>query len=72
MNYNEYIQNIIDTRGQWGISKDEYFEMHHITPSCIGGTGDYITPKGRSTFYKNSEHYNCIYTLMNIMKHISY
>ena len=37
MNYNDFIQNIIDTRGQWNIPKGEYFEVHHILPRCLGG-----------------------------------
>lgn len=37
MKYNEYIQNIINTRGQWNIPKDEYYEPHHILPKCLGG-----------------------------------
>ena len=37
MTYNEFIQNIIDTRGQWNIPDGEYFERHHIIPRCMGG-----------------------------------
>lgn len=37
--YIEFINNIISTRGQWGIGDDEYFESHHIIPRCLGGTG---------------------------------
>lgn len=40
MTYKEYIQNIINTRGQWGISKGEPCERHHIIPRCMGGTGN--------------------------------
>lgn len=40
MTYNEFIQNIIDTRGQWNIPDGEYREGHHIIPRCKGGTGD--------------------------------
>ena len=35
--YNEFINNIIKTRGQWGIKKGEYKEVHHIIPKCMGG-----------------------------------
>ena len=44
--YKEFIQNILDTRGQFGIPKiDEngkkiYKERHHIRPKCLGGTND--------------------------------
>lgn len=55
--YEEFIQNIIDTRGQYGISNDEYYEKHHIVPKCMGGEGDYSS--GR--FKPNSRHPNCIY-----------
>ena len=37
--YKEFIQNIIDTRGQWNIPKGEYWEGHHIVPKCLGGEG---------------------------------
>lgn len=30
--YKEYIQSIIDTRGQWNIPENEYYEGHHIIP----------------------------------------
>lgn len=34
MTYSEFIQSIINTRGQWNIPDGEYFENHHITPRC--------------------------------------
>lgn len=37
--YDEYIQHIIGTRGQWNIPSDEYCEVHHIIPRCMGGEG---------------------------------
>lgn len=37
MTYKEFIQNIIDTRGQWNIPAGEYYENHHIVPKCMGG-----------------------------------
>ena len=40
MTYNEFIQNILDTRGRFGIPKGEYKERHHIIPKCIGGTDE--------------------------------
>lgn len=36
ISYDDFIQNIIDTRGRNGC-KDNYFEKHHILPKCIGG-----------------------------------
>lgn len=43
MNYDSFIQNIIDTRGQFNISDDVYFEMHHIVPKCLGGLPKYYS-----------------------------
>lgn len=40
ISYAEFIQRIIDTRGQWNIPDGEYFEVHHIIPKCMGGSGD--------------------------------
>ena len=37
MTYNEFIQNIINTRGQWNIPANIYYEAHHIIPRCLGG-----------------------------------
>lgn len=34
--YDEYIENILNTRGRFACS-DEYHERHHIIPQCIGG-----------------------------------
>lgn len=57
MTYKEFIQNIIDTRGKHNITKNEYYEMHHIIPICLGGSGDHK----RNSFNKNSKHENCIW-----------
>lgn len=35
--YAEFIDSIIEERGQWGL--DNNFEGHHIIPKCLGGTG---------------------------------
>lgn len=37
MTYNEFIQSIIDTKGQWSIPADGVYEIHHILPKCLGG-----------------------------------
>lgn len=37
MTYEEFIQNILDTRGRFECGK-EYHERHHILPRCCGGT----------------------------------
>lgn len=38
--YKDFIQNIIDTRGQFACNKNEYCERHHIKPKCLGGNND--------------------------------
>lgn len=38
-NYEEFISNIIETRGRFACG-DEYHERHHIVPKCLGGTDD--------------------------------
>lgn len=40
MTYDKFIQDILDTRGRFGIPVGEYKERHHITPKCLGGTND--------------------------------
>lgn len=37
--YDEFIQNILDTRGRFACG-EEYHERHHIKPKCMGGTND--------------------------------
>ena len=36
LTYDEFIQNILDTRGRFECGK-EYHEKHHIIPRCMGG-----------------------------------
>lgn len=36
MTYNEYIQNILNTRGRFACG-EEYYERHHIMPRCMNG-----------------------------------
>ena len=56
LTYNEFIQNIINTRGQW-VKCSDYIEQHHIQPVCLGGKGDFKNNR----FRKNSNHINCIW-----------
>lgn len=58
MTYKEFIEDIIDTRGQWNISDNEYFEVHHIIPVCLGGkpSHEQCTPS-----VKFSQHPNLIW-----------
>ena len=37
--YDEFINNILNTRGRFGCV-DSYHERHHIIPKCCGGTND--------------------------------
>ena len=37
--YDEFIQNILNTRGRFACG-DEYYERHHIVPRCLGGNND--------------------------------
>lgn len=39
LTYNEFINNILKTRGRFACG-DEYHERHHIVPRCTGGTDD--------------------------------
>ena len=40
MTYDEFIQDIISKRGQFGIPEGEYKERHHIVPKCLGGSNE--------------------------------
>lgn len=40
MTYKAFIQNILDTRGRFGIPDGEYKERHHIIPKCMNGSND--------------------------------
>lgn len=57
MTYNEFIQNIIDTRGQWNILNGEYYESHHILPKCLGGKGRKKTKHQNIIWLYPEEHY---------------
>lgn len=39
MTYCEFIENILSVRGRNGCG-EEYHEVHHITPKCLGGSND--------------------------------
>lgn len=53
MTYNKFIQNIINTRGQW-CKLDGYYERHHIVPKCLGGSNK----KENIIYLTAQEHYN--------------
>jgi hypothetical protein len=64
MNSVEFIENIINTRGQWSeevFNSDRGCEKHHIVPACKGGLGDYQDKNGKWKFKRKSHHFNCIY-----------
>ena len=37
--YEEFINNILETRGRFACG-EEYYERHHIVPKCIGGSNN--------------------------------
>lgn len=37
MTYEQFINNILETRGRFNIPDGEYKERHHILPKCMGG-----------------------------------
>ena len=39
MTYNEFINNILETRGRFACG-EEYHERHHIVPRCMGGSNE--------------------------------
>lgn len=39
MTYCDFIENILSTRGRQGCG-DDYHEVHHITPKCLGGSNE--------------------------------
>ena len=39
LTYDEFINNILETRGRFACG-DEYHERHHVIPKCMGGTND--------------------------------
>lgn len=47
--YYEFIQNIIESRGQWN-PPTSYWEGHHILPRCLGGKG-----------YSRQQHTNIVW-----------
>lgn len=57
MAYLEYLQNIIDTRGQWNIPENcKYWEGHHIIPVAFGGEGRYRTKHPNIIWLTLEEH----------------
>lgn len=38
--YEEFVQNILNTRGRFGVPLGAYKEQHHIVPKCMGGRND--------------------------------
>jgi hypothetical protein len=40
MNYQKIYDNLILSRSNQTVKKDEYYEKHHIIPKCLGGSND--------------------------------
>lgn len=61
MTYDEFIQNIIETRGQWAVPDSEIYEIHHILPRCLGGLPnkihDHIIKHPNLIWLTPEEHY---------------
>ena len=52
--YNDFIKNIIDSRGRFGVPSGVYKERHHIIPKCMGGSDD----EDNLIDFNAREHYN--------------
>ena len=71
MTYNEFINNILNSRGRFGIPEGVYKERHHIIPHCMNGTNDennLIDLYAKEHFIahkllalENPDNYGCIY-----------
>lgn len=69
--YQEFINNILETRGRFGIPEQEYKERHHIIPRCMNGRDEeanLIDLYAREHFIahkllaiENSDNYQLIY-----------
>lgn len=58
-NYQNYINQIIHSRGQFSV-KDEYYEVHHIIPRAFGGEPTQITHRSQDSnliWLTYKEHY---------------
>jgi len=63
ISYNDFIQAIINGRGQWNISNDDYWEGHHIIPKCLGGEGSQRAKHPNIIWLKPEEHLIAHYLL---------
>lgn len=60
MTYNEFIQDIINTRGQWSVPECGIWENHHIIPLCMGGEPqnyNHYTKHKNLIWLRPREHY---------------
>lgn len=53
MTHKDFIDNIINTRGQWNIPEDVYKEVHHILPRCLEGEPKVLTSKNKKEHHPN-------------------
>ena len=64
MQYDDFITNIIKTRGQWDIPADvDYWEGHHIVPKCMGGDGKSRSKDPNIIWLLPEEHFIAHYLL---------
>ena len=64
MQYDDFITNIIKTRGQWDITADvDYWEGHHIVPKCMGGDGKSRSKDPNIIWLLPEEHFIAHYLL---------
>ena len=71
MTYDKFIDNILNTRGRYGIPENEYKERHHIIPKCMGGDNsesNMIDLYAKEHFIahkllaiENPDNYGCVY-----------
>lgn len=60
MTYQEFINNIINTRGRFNCL-NEYHERHHIIPKCMDGKDNEENPRAKKIQrLSDNKIYNCI------------
>lgn len=62
MTYKEIYYSIIENRKKNPLPKDEYGEIHHIKPKCLGGSNE----DENLVKLTAAEHYRCHYYLVKI------
>ena len=57
MTYDDFIENIKSSRGQWNIPEGSYWEGHHIIPKCLRGKGNSRQKHENIIWLYAKEHY---------------